>query len=408
MNKLILSLILLAVVAFGQPKKVFVPYFRAAANTKIDRATCGSLSDLFASSLKDQTGWDVFTEGDISSMLEQEDRKKLVDCTEGSCMQEIAGAIGAPCIISGNIAVLEGTYILNLTLINIKDGAAAGKASATGTSVSLIMKKFDAMAAKVAGVTVRTETGMAVKSASASSEVPQSSWVQKEPSCYYGMKLRPAGTFEMGSTSKSDEQPVHLVTLSSFYVDSTEVSQQEYSRLMGKNPSHYKGGSLTVEQVSWFDAIKYCNARSRESGLGIVYDENTGEVNWAAKGYRLPTEAEWEYVRSTGKYNDELLDTLAWYWGNSINTTHPVGAKKPNRYSVYDIAGNVHEWCNDWFGTYSNQKTSDPHGPEKGMLRVNRGGSSYSGAGGLESTRRNKNKPVLGDYDIGFRCVLSF
>ncbi len=660
MNKIVLSLLFCTALVFSQSKKVFIPYFRAAAAAKIDRPTCGTISGLFSSKLKEQTEWDVFTEDDVSSMLEQEDRKKLVDCTEGSCMQEIAGAIGAPYLISGDIAVVGGQTILNVTLIDIRGGKAIGKASEMGT-MDQIIKKFDLLAAKVAGVPLK-RTDIPVKSSGAGSmtvsettnveqgkntsvvssgaviikfesdpagasvsvdgmpmgkttpfqksfpmgshrvimaldeyklsasditfssngqtvtakmvptygfltvnstpdgipvqldgspigstpiasrrvsegghelilgddcwlkatssiniesgvartinqtmnsrtagisvtaidaitgddliakildengkilgETPFSGTVplctrsitvdasgysqskpvlslvegsvasisakmQKGGSSKYGMKLIPAGTYQMGSTNgEDDEKPVHSVTVSSFYMDSTEVTQWEYSRLMGTKPWNNCSGEYCTDEnpthpanyVTWFDAIKYCNARSREAGLTPVYNESTGACNFSANGYRLPTEAEFEYANRAGTttkfvwgdYDDggctysNGADQSAKRKWSSWTTSNcddgyamiaPVAQFNRNSYGLYDMTGNVWEWCNDWMGSYGSGSQTDPRGASTGSYRVSRGGGGYGAPANLRSANRYYSDPTDVDYGLGFRCV---
>jgi formylglycine-generating enzyme required for sulfatase activity len=169
--------------------------------------------------------------------------------------------------------------------------------------------------------------------------------------------LVPAGYFEMGSRQgKEDEKPVHKVWLDSFLIDRHEVTQAEYEKL-GKvetfpNPSHFKGPDLPVEQVTWPQAARFCNARSRLEGLKPCYNEDSGACDFAADGYRLPTEAEWEYACRAAIDRDysfgsdpRQLPDFAWYADNSAKKTHPVGQKKPNAWGLQDMHGNVAEWC---------------------------------------------------------------
>jgi len=171
------------------------------------------------------------------------------------------------------------------------------------------------------------------------------------------------GTFQMGSNDgDSDEKPVHSVTVSSFYVGKFEVTQKEYQNVMGKNPSYFKGENNPVENVTWYDAVKYCNKRSEKEGRTPSYNINGNNVtcDFSANGYRLPTEAEWEYAARGGnksqnyKYSgSNKIGDVAWYDSNSGLRTHPVGQKAPNELGIYDMTGNVWEWCWDWYdGNY--------------------------------------------------------
>jgi formylglycine-generating enzyme required for sulfatase activity len=175
----------------------------------------------------------------------------------------------------------------------------------------------------------------------------------------------PAGTFEMGSNDgDSDEKPVHAVTLDGFWIGKYEVTQRQYEAMMGNNPSHFKGPDRPVEQVSWNDAMEFCRKLSQATG----------------KTYTLPTEAQWEYAcRAGSKSNwdeENRLGDYAWYERNSGNKTHDVGGKSPNQWGLYDMHGNVWEWCADWFEGiyYASSPPRNPTGPASGKYRVFRGG----------------------------------
>jgi formylglycine-generating enzyme required for sulfatase activity len=234
------------------------------------------------------------------------------------------------------------------------------------------------------------------------------------------MVLIPAGTFQMGSRhGKGEELFVHSVTVDAFLMDKFEVTQAEYERHNLPNPSHFKGPSLPVEQVTWAQAAFYCNARSRADGLQPCYNEQTSECNYAANGYRLPTEAEWEYACRAGSDADysfgndaRQLEGFAWYAGNAGKRTHPVGQKKPNPWGLFDMHGNVAEWCNDVFDKsyYKLSPATNPHGPADGSQYVLRGGSWTSSPDVLSSFHRIAENPGFSDAclardAIGFRCV---
>jgi formylglycine-generating enzyme required for sulfatase activity len=234
------------------------------------------------------------------------------------------------------------------------------------------------------------------------------------------MVLVPAGQFTMGSnTGSADEKPPHKVTVSSFYMDTHLVTQRSYEALMKTNPSRWKNPSNPVEQVRWSDAVRYCNARSVAEGLQPVYNITTWQGNNAANGYRLPTEAEWEYACRAGtttKYffgdRADKLGSYAWYKQNSGSRPRPVHGKLPNPWGLYDICGNVCEWCYDRYsaGFYAQSPAADPRGPTTGDTRVLRGGSWDSDAGQCTSSYRHKDNPGYADvcfgYDVyGFRCV---
>jgi formylglycine-generating enzyme required for sulfatase activity len=236
------------------------------------------------------------------------------------------------------------------------------------------------------------------------------------------------GTFTIGSPSneygrRSWEGPQHLVTVSAFYMGKYEVTQAEYQSVMGTNPSILKGSNLPVENVSWYDAVEFCNRLSQQEGLTPAYSGSGSSTtcNWNANGYRLPTEAEWEYACRAGtttpfSTGNNITTNQANYNGNYPynnnatgifrNTTTPVGSFASNPWSLYDMHGNVWEWCWDWYGDYSIWTQTDPHGPVSGYYRMLRGGSWVDHGQYLRSAYRTMVDPSYGgDSGIGFRLV---
>jgi len=231
-----------------------------------------------------------------------------------------------------------------------------------------------------------------------------------------GLVLVEGGTFMMGSNEgDDDEKPVRRVTVSDFLISKYEVTQALYERVMGSNPSNFKGdANRPVERVTWYDAVNFCNALSRLEGLTPAYRISGNSVTWieSANGYRLPTEAEWEYAARGGNQSrgfkfsgSDKEGEVAWYDGNSGNKTHSVGQKKPNELGLYDMSGNVWEWCWDWYdsGYYGKSPSTDPKGPSSGSFRVLRGGSWNYLTSLLRSANRNRNVPVSWGPYIGFR-----
>lgn len=229
-----------------------------------------------------------------------------------------------------------------------------------------------------------------------------------------------SGSFNMGSMFDELEMPVHNVKISrSFYMSKYEMTQKEWWEVMGNNPSRYKGDNRPVENVSWYEAIEYCNRLSMKEGLTPCYSGSGDNIrcDFSLEGYRLPTEAEWEYAARGGNKSkgyiyagSNSIEEVAWYVKNSNHTTHEVGMKQPNEFGLYDMSGNVHEWCWDWIDSYSNNAQFDPQGPEgprAGKLRANRGGSAFIYARGCRVTDRHSAPPKVRKLYLGFRPVMT-
>ena len=208
------------------------------------------------------------------------------------------------------------------------------------------------------------------------------------------------GTFQMGSaTGDDDEKPVHEVRVNSFCIGQTEVTQELWEAVMGTNPSNFKGNKLPVEKVSWNDCQTFITKLNQLTG----------------KTFRLPTEAEWEFAARGGNQSkgytysgSNTIDDVAWYSSNSSSKTHEVATKAPNELGIYDMSGNVWEWCQDWYSSsyYSESVVNNPRGPSSGSYRVNRGGSWDYNAANCRTANRNCNSPTLTSRYVGVRLAL--
>jgi formylglycine-generating enzyme required for sulfatase activity len=208
------------------------------------------------------------------------------------------------------------------------------------------------------------------------------------------------GTFQMGSNESDDEKPIHSVTVSDFSIGKTEVTQAQWAAVMGSNPSNFKGDNLPVEQVSWDDVQVFLGKLNAKTG----------------KTYRLPTEAEWEFSARGGNNSQgftysgsNTIDDDPEYEGNNNKSTKPVAGRKPNELGLYDMSGNVWEWCSDWYGGnyYAISPQNNPKGASTGSSRVLRGGSWFSHASGCRVSLRGSDRPGIRDYHCGFRLVRS-
>lgn len=250
-----------------------------------------------------------------------------------------------------------------------------------------------------------------------------------------GLLFISGGTFSMGSPDserqRQEDETLHDVTVSAFYMDAYEVTQKDYLEITGENPSHFRGDALPVENVTWYDAIQYCNKLSENRGLTPVYKIDGDCVTWdrSANGYRLPTEAEWEYAARAGtttiyNFGNQVHSDYANFEGsypylieeNYVSHRNPdvvtsrnrgetiaVAELAPNGFGLYQTHGNVAEWCFDYYGEYDLQNTINPTGAASGSLRINRGGSYNDFGKHLRSAYRSATNPLDGDRNLGFR-----
>jgi formylglycine-generating enzyme required for sulfatase activity len=233
------------------------------------------------------------------------------------------------------------------------------------------------------------------------------------------MAYIPAGSFMMGSEDgEEDEKPVHEVFVDEFWMGVTEVTQFQYEALIHDNPSYTVNERNPVETITWYDAVTYCNKLSEEAGYEPCFDPENWSCDFSKNGFRLPTEAEWEYACRAGtttKYytgnSESDLDVAGWYAGNSIDGLQkPVADKIPNHWNLYDMHGNVKEWCVDFYDKeyYSVSPGENPTGPETGdnlNSRVTRSGCACYVAEAQRSASRGHEPPTFGNFQIGMRVV---
>ena len=302
-----------------------------------------------------------------------------------------------------------------------------------GTGAYLMMRENDTPVQDTPSEQTGDNTPVQSSNAAQSSSAVQS---EDEPTPIEdSLILVPGGTFTMGSPGserqRNEDEAQHDVTIKAFYVDPYEVKQADYAAVMGVNPSHFNGSNLPVENVTWYDAVAYCNKLSESRDLTPVYEVNGNTVIWdrSADGYRLLTEAEWEYAARAGtntiyNFGDQVNSNLANFEGsypylieeNYVRHSNPdvvtsryrgetisVDELAPNGFGLYNTHGNVSEWCFDYYGEYNLQNTTDPVGVSSGSLRVNRGGSYIDFGKHLRSAYRSATNPIDTDQNLGFR-----
>jgi len=348
---------------------------------------------------------------------------------------EIAGVIMIDGEATGTRIKAGGT----VTVSNVSTGATEVAVKADDGKIVKAPNTVMVQSGQTVSTTIKAPAtvtpAQTTQSATTSSQSAQSATTSSQLLVPEMVRIQ-GGTFKMGSAvayesmKNEDETPQHQVTISSFYIGKYEVKQSEYESVMGVNPSDFKEPNKPVWRVSWFDAVEYCNKLSQREGFTPVYtisgngDSRTVQWNRNANGYRLPTEAEWEYACRAG--------TITWWsWGNDNDwdlvqagggSPTTVGSYKPNAWGLYDMHGNVSEWCWDWYGPYSSEAQTDPIGKNspqgKSVFgdasgRVNRGGKSNSASIYTRSAVRFSDNPTDrsgmtsngGGKVIGFRVV---
>jgi formylglycine-generating enzyme required for sulfatase activity len=362
----------------------------------IGKESLDRVSDLVAEEYQHSSNAKVLYLEEIREMLRAEDIKGLLECYTDSCISKIGSFLGVDMVILGNMGQLGESYIFTLKMVDVlRDKVLKRTTTTVDGDLGLVLKRIPDM---VNGL-VSTQDSVVEKEQEIAVDTSKSGPNYRELYTWIS-----GGSFTMGlenSADNFDAVPRHKVTLSSFFMDKYEVTKEEFEKVMGYNPSTFRGCSkCPIENVSWKEADQYCKKL----------------------GMHLPTEAQWEYACRAGT-------ETAFHYGNSIsseqanfdgrnpyggipagqfrNKTVPVGSYQPNKWGLYDMHGNVAEWCSDWYDPsyYGNSSEKDPAGPSKGKLKVVRGGSWNNGGSALLSGKRSAFNPELKLSNIGFRCV---
>ena len=388
--KRILFLILSLLLSFGaSAQKLAVESFSlAASDISAQTQPRKDLNDAPCALVKVQFVGDILNvKGNVILPLLKEDYETWVYLTHGSRQMQVTAKNYLPLMIKFADYGVESveknrTYVLVLNQMGMSSNPADVSTTASTVSVSPV---------QVPAVPSNTISDDAIT-------IPV-----KDGICIEMVKVE-GGTFMMGATSEmknpnSNEKPVHQVTLTNdYYMGKYEVTQALWQAVMGSNPSEYKGDNLPVETVSWNDCQKFISKLNSLTG----------------RMFRLPTEAEWEYAARGGKESrgyqysgSSNISDVAWYDENSGSKTHPVGTKQANELGIYDMTGNVWEWCSDWYSSYSSSSQTNPTGSDSGSARVSRGGGWFNDASYCRLSVRFYYTPDFRLDILGLRLALS-
>ncbi len=362
---------------------------------KVPRVNLEPLSDQIAQQIEKQSHSEVLFLDEVRAMLRAEGIENLLNCSTDSCISKIGSYLGVDLVVIGRLDQLGNRYIFNLKMIDaLRDRIKNRVSVVVDNDIGMVFNEVRALVDTLIRGELSPEQVLKVQESD--SIIIQK--INKEIVWIF------PGTFYMGSKPKQgeiDELPQHKVTLNGFYIDKHEVTRKEFEQIMGYNPSRFKGcPSCPIDNVSWFEAQEYCQKVNK----------------------RLPTEAEWEYVCRAGTegvfhYGNTLSSKRANFNGQQPyggvpkgqfrRKPLPVGSFKPNAWNLYDMHGNVWEWCSDWYDVayYGNSAEKNPRGPKQGNYKVVRGGAWDSGGAGLRAANRISYSPSMRLNTIGFRCV---
>lgn len=395
--------------ANGKEKLAVLDLERSGDGIDVDLAY--SMSVVLRDELFAQGQFEVLSREDIMALAKRLALQQAAgdDCTDDTCLVSFGRSLGTRFMVAGVLSKVGNTYSVSLRLLDT-EGENAGVLNRVYERCKCSHDElFDTVAkaaAKLMGKVPQVAAAAPVPAslpAAVAAPVSATTLSGNSTDSVTSMEFVsvPGGCFQMGDTfgdGQSNEKPMHEVCVDGFSVGKYEVTQGQWQKVMGNNPSAFKkGDNYPVESVSWNDAQEFISKLNRQSG----------------KSYRLPTEAEWEYAARSGgkreKYSgSDNIDAVACYSSNSSSATHPVGAKAANGLGIYDMSGNAWEWCQDWFADsyYASSPRQNPLGPQSGSGRVIRGGSWFNVPWNVRAAYRNGYEPGYRNYRLGFRLIL--
>ena len=363
------------------------------------------LTNILVSEISKLKKYEVYSQENVRILAGWTAERMTLGCTDTKCLTAL-GQMDIAKLISGGVGKIGNIYSISLNLFDTQSVRAEESISEECKSEDELIPLVRQVVRKLLGEGVASSKAEEKEPGRATtlliSPLPGRSFV--DPVTGMEFVFVKGGCFEMGDTfgdGLPDERPVHGVCVDDFYLGKYEVTQRQWEIVMGNNPSRFKGSDHPVDEVSWNDAQQFIIRLKDQSG----------------QNFRLPTEAEWEYAaRSSGereKYagtsQEGDLGQYVWYFVNSGSQNHPVGEKRPNGLGLYDMSGNVWEWCADWYGEnyYQGSPKYNPGGPSSGSMRVLRGGSWFNDPGNLRVAYRYAFSPEFRAGTIGFRLGLS-
>ena len=398
-------------------------------NTGMSDAEASYLTDLARDALARSLPLNHFTIMTRESILELlPEGTRLSDCLDASCEVEIGRTLGADYVVSGEVLNFANEQRLILKVHHCVSAAFIGSESAAGLGLTELESAVPGTTAKLSRRILQHSGNSSVgvdPPAPIQPVISLSDWLIS-PEQKYGtgdsgitMVKIGAGEFLMGSpryeADRESNEDRHQVTLTrGFLLGKTEVTQDQWKAIMGSSPSRHDGGRRPVENVTFSQCVEFCNQLSQAEGIEPAYGFNGEEIYWnrGSGGYRLPTEAEWEFACRAGSLQrfangdrPSDLDAISWSRNNSSGRTHDVASRDPNSWGFHDMHGNVWEWCWNWSAPYPSRFAVDPQGPETGSSRVIRGGSWDNSHAACRSANHNGAKPGFRAGVLGFRVA---